>query len=112
MQHRLENAMTPNEKLIHGAMDRLLAGVSDLGDSQGSRDIKAVCEALTQSWSMLERGSVNCRAYGGMMPPGEAAAHAGTEGRETSPATDAVPVSREARPDSSPNTQAEARRDP
>ena len=63
--------------------------------------------ALLQSWAMLERGSVNCRASGGMMPPGEAAAHAGTEGRATSPATDAVPVSREARPDSSPNVQAE-----
>jgi hypothetical protein len=59
--------------------------------------------ALLQSWAMLERGSVNCRTSGGMMPPGEAAAHVGTEGRETSPEMDAVPMSREARSDSSPN---------
>jgi hypothetical protein len=43
------------------------------------------------------------RAYGWKMSPGEATTLVATEGRETSPAMDAVAVIGEARPATSPN---------
>lgn len=47
-------------------MDRLIGRVSDLGDSQGSRDIKTVCEQLG---AMVRRSLYVCAHHYGKDDP-------------------------------------------